>query len=343
MTTKTMNRKAVTAGSMSRETTNTKDMSTATRSTTTASTAREGDGEPDLYEVAAQAADAFMVAFREAIDRLPQRPDLTEPAEALRSALDRLCPGSAEPVLAAASATLNTSTRLRPELVPSLDALRGRARNGIPAVLQALDHALTPFERQSELDEAERTLARLEAERRSVLSEAEAAVAAADVDRVLALRPRIEIELPAALDAAQLAVAELNVARAQDKQHRPRQRAEAAARADVRARADLEEARRRLEAAGEAAQAAARDKALADQLARAADAEIQRLASERDQLAAANKASLQDRLRRLAGLPPQESDDAEQIEDSRTEPSHPVRRPPAVARGVIVTMGPVAS
>ncbi|WP_448611839.1 hypothetical protein [Geodermatophilus sp. URMC 60] len=310
---------------------------------TTASKTRENADEPDPYAVAEEAADAFMTALRTAIERLPQRPDLTEPAEALRRALDRLCPGSAEPVLAAAYAALNTSTGRRPELIPSLDALRGRARNEIPAVLRALDHALTVFERQSELDEAERTLARLEAERRSVLSDAEAAVAAADVDSVLALRPRIEIELPAALDAARLAVAELHLARAQAEQRRPHQRAEAAARVEAQVCADLEEARRRLEAAGEAAQAAARDKALADQLAKVADAETQRLALERDRLAAANKASLQDRLRRLAGLPPEESAEVEQIEDSRTKPSHPVRRPLAIARGVTVTMGPVAS
>src|SRR4051794_39582905 len=97
--------KTVTTTDMTTTTSTMKIRSAKTMDMTTVSEAGEDAGTPDPYAVAEEAADAFLTALHAAIDRLPQRPDITEPAEALRRALDRLRPGSVEPVLAAASAT----------------------------------------------------------------------------------------------------------------------------------------------------------------------------------------------------------------------------------------------
>jgi len=256
----------------------------------------------DAHATAERAADDFLVAVRTAIKRLPDPHDLDGPAAALTEALARIG-ADAKPAITAASAAVGVYWRHTRAI--SLQVRRDDAAAHLPAVAAALDAALVTFAGQGDLDAALAAVAQHNAEQAEVLADLEQAVAAADVEAVLRLRPRIEVELPAAMDAARLTVAELELERAECQRDRPRRRAEAAARAQETAQGEVEQAQAALEEATAAAQAAVQQRFLAEQVAAQVEQQTRELAAEVDQLRQANAQSLNERLRRLAGLPPE--------------------------------------
>lgn len=255
----------------------------------------------DAVAVAEQAAEEFLGALRSAIDRLPKPPKLDGPAARLRDALEAIG-ANPEPVLAAADSATGAYWLGG---APTDEVRRTDAGNRLPAVVAAVDQALTSFPGQANLDAARAKVRRLNAERTRVLTELEQAVAAADVEQVLRLRPRIEVELPAALDDARLEVAELELARVEHERGRPVRRAERADVEEQAAQSELEKARQRVTDAQAEAERAALARFTADALVAQTEQRARQLAAEVDRLREANAESLSERLRRLAGLPPE--------------------------------------
>lgn len=250
---------------------------------------------------AERAADAWLAALHGAIEALPTRTDLESAHGKLRAAFSDL-----DPELAASLTAVAEQVLAGPRLLSS--GFNDTHRRGVHIdlsrrVVPALDRALTPWPRQAELDEAEHEVETLTGRYQAGLTELEAAVVAADVDRVMALRPDVEVRWPAELAKARLRVLDLQLERVDAELIRPRNRV---ARADAQV-ADAEgavaDATTKLETARAALLQAHERHGDAVTAMSATEARANSLRDERAQLAAAAEADGKRRLRRLAGLP----------------------------------------
>jgi hypothetical protein len=191
----------------------------------------------------------------------------------------------------------------------------------VSEVRTLLARLTTPFTKSDDLHDAHARLSALQAEYDAALTQLEKAVDVADLDTVVALRPQVEVSLPTAIADAQLVIAELEAERAQTLSVRPQAELDVAQQVEAAARDRLTAAHLEIEAA-QAAVFDAQGVVQAAQSQVAAAATHARQASERHQaMQNSHQREARARLRRLAGLPP---------EDDAAEPQMPEQPTPSM-------------
>lgn len=182
------------------------------------------------------------------------------------------------------------------------DMVRRGALALLDEVYSAVD-ALAAPKSSNGIEAAESKLATLQAQYQQALADLQEAMQERNLDRVVALKARVDVELPAAVEDAQLEVADLQVASTQAATKRPTERAAACAAKHVTAIERLDRAREELQAAGEAAERAAKLRGAADLSVGEAHRRVTDAQSARDALAHQIDADRNRRFRRMAGLP----------------------------------------
>lgn len=167
----------------------------------------------------------------------------------------------------------------------------------------AIDAAVSPFGRADDLAAAERELDSREQDAQQALADLEAAVAAADVQKVMQLRGEVEVGHPGRIAEARKALLKLQIEREQARV-RPAEIREGKARAaTMKARQHLADLTNQVKAAEQAVTLAHMELDSTQTGRQALVDEMRRRQAELSDLETNHDREMQARLRRIAGLP----------------------------------------